>query len=157
MGIIQNHWMPGYRKIQALREIFPALFLPGGYFKNYHHEMDAELKEIIIHESENPEIDLAVFHAHGDDDVQYLLGIEPASTIGQHVEAIKKFLRSKLHQAKKENQSLDETIKNYQDDHQIPDAWFEDAFSDSLILADSLWGARQDLYASDVRSSSVSG
>jgi len=137
-------------ELHALRELFPQLYLPGGKIKNYYHEMNPELKEIIIQELQNPEIDLAIFHAHGDDDVQYLLGIDPASTIGEHVEAIKKFVRSKQRQAKRRNKSLEELINHYKDDYDIPDAWFAGAFSDSLQQADSIWSAKQDLFASDV-------
>ncbi len=138
-------------EFQSMREIFPQFFIPGGYLRNYYHEMDAELKEVLIHELQDPELDLGIFHAHGDDDVQYLLGIEPASTIGQHVESIKKFLRSKLRQAERRKKSVEEAKEYYQTEYDIPDTWFAGALSDSLRLADSIWAAKQDLYAQDVR------
>lgn len=135
----------------SFRELFPDLFKPGGQLKNYYHEMSSELKEIIIQELKNPENDMAIFHAHGGDDTQYLLGIDPPSALGEHVEAIKKFVRSKQRSAKKRKKSIEELQAHYRETYSIPDSWLEGTFSDSLILLDSIWSAKQDLYAADLR------
>ncbi|MGD9898707.1 MAG: HEAT repeat domain-containing protein [Calditrichaceae bacterium] len=134
----------------SLREQFPDLFTPGNNLKYYFHSMSRGLKDVILREMQNPDLDLAIFHAHGADDTQYLLGLEPSESINQNVEAIKLFLRSKLRQAKNRGQSVEEAQEYYREKYGIPLPWFEGVFVDSVILADSVMSARMDIYSTDI-------
>ncbi len=104
----------------SLREQFPKLFIPGNNLKYYFHSMGSDLKDVILREMQNSDLDLAIFHAHGADDTQYLLGYEPAESINQNVEAIKLFLRGKLRQAKRRGQAVEEAQEYYREKYGIP-------------------------------------
>jgi HEAT repeat protein len=135
----------------TLREQFPRLYQPGGgVVKNLYHTMSPSMKAILLMEMQDPALDVALFHAHGADDTQYLVGDAPATTLDQHVAAIQEFLRSKLRTAKRRKQNLDEAKAYYAKAHNIPDAWFAGAFTDSVIAADSIAAERADLYVKDI-------
>ncbi|NOZ60504.1 MAG: HEAT repeat domain-containing protein, partial [Calditrichaeota bacterium] len=135
----------------ALREQFPQLYFPGKRLFNYNHSMSPDLKATILRVLAREPINLTVFHAHGAVDTQYLLGNPPAETIGAQTEAIKLFLRSKLRSAKARKKSVAETKLNYMERFNIPLDWFDGAFDDSVMRADSLKAAKMDIYSKDVR------
>ncbi len=137
--------------LQAFREQFPQLYMPGGGVRQLYHAMTPDMKEILLRDLQDPALDMAIFHAHGADDVQYLLGDPPAPMISDHVNAIKTFLRSKLRQARRRKQSVEEAQQYYIKEYGIPDAWFDGAFVDSVKIADSLAALRLDLYIDDIR------
>lgn len=137
--------------IMRYREQFPVMFTSSGRMKTYYHEMDPGLKPIVLSELQNPDLDMAIFHAHGATDRQYLLGFEAASSISQNVESIKLFLRSKMRQAKRRKRSVAEAKLGYMERYNVPLAWFEGAFDDSLIYLDSLLYAGQDIHPEDIR------
>ncbi|MBN1542918.1 HEAT repeat domain-containing protein [candidate division KSB1 bacterium] len=139
-------------ELLSLREQFPRLYRPDAMIKNLYHTMNSELKEIVLLELSNPELDLAIFHAHGAEDMQYLLGETPAVSLGQRVESIRSFLRSKLRSAKRRKQSTAEAQLHYMRDHDIPLSWFAGAFVDSVQQADSLAEVKLDIYISDIES-----
>lgn len=134
----------------TLREQFPQMFIPGGSLTSLEHSMSADLKSIIMNHLQKPELDLVIFHAHGGVEAQYLLGYPPAENIAQNVAAIKLFIRSKLRQAKRDKRPVEETIQYYQDQYGIPETWFEGAFDDSVMVADSLYSANLDMNISDI-------
>jgi hypothetical protein len=94
---------------------------------------------------------MAIFHAHGDDNLQLLLDYPKAEMINQNVEAIKLFLRSKLRAANDKKQSIEKTKEYYQQEYDIPESWFEGAFSDSIIKMDSLLSYSLDIHLEDIR------
>ncbi len=134
----------------SYREQFPTLFSSQGNIKFYNHVMRTDLKSVILRELQNPLLDMSIFHAHGAASKQYLLGFEPAESILQNIESIKLFLRSKLANAKRKNQSLEEKRQDYMQRYGIPLEWFDDIENDSLKLADSLLYASQDIHIEDI-------
>ncbi len=138
-------------EILSYREQFPRLFSSSGHFLFYNHRMDPNLKYLLIYELEKEPLDLAIFHAHGAPNKQYLLGMEPSRTLRQNVEAIKLFLRGKLRKAKRQKKSLEQVRKKYEKEYGFAPSWFTGAFSDSLEQKDSLLYAAQDMYISDIR------
>ncbi len=134
----------------SLREQFPQLFKPGGKLNFLNFRMSRKMKEIVMTELEKPELDIAVFHAHGNPDVQYLDDYPPAEQISQNAESIKMFLRSKLRSAKRRKRDLQE-VKNYYITHfGVSEKWFEGAFEDSLRVADSLFVYNLELHSKDL-------
>lgn len=133
-----------------LREQFPNLYIPGGYVKNYYHEMSRYMKDIIIRELQEPELDMAVFHAHGGDDAQYLTGYPPPANARQNIEEVKRFVRSKLRTAKRRG-NYEEAREYYLENYDIPERWIENTFDEEVIREDSLYSAYLDIYSSDVR------
>ncbi|MDD5766235.1 MAG: HEAT repeat domain-containing protein [Candidatus Marinimicrobia bacterium] len=137
-------------EILSLREQFAELYSSNGNIRNFYHSMSTQMKGIMLNELQQPKLDVALIHAHGATDTQYLIGYPPAQMIDENISAIQMFLRSKLREAKRRKKSIDETKKYYQESYQIPDEWFEGAFVDSVILSDSVYSAKLDIYTSDV-------
>jgi len=138
-------------EILSLREQFPELYGGSkGNIRNFYHSMSTKMKGVMLNELQQPNLDLALIHAHGATDTQYLIGYPAAEMIDQNVSAVQMFLRSKLREAKSRKKSIGETQKYYQENYQIPDEWFEGAFVDSVILSDSVYSAKLDIYVSDV-------
>jgi len=134
----------------AFREQFPTLFVPGATVQSLNHAMSKDMKEILLSKLQDPGLDLAIFHAHGAEDTQYLLGGSNKNTIDQNVEAVKQFIRGKLLTAKRKNKNVEETLSYYTKAYGIPKEWFDNAFADSVILADSITAAKLDIYLDDV-------
>ncbi|MBN1350502.1 HEAT repeat domain-containing protein [candidate division KSB1 bacterium] len=137
-------------ELLALREQFPQFYQPGGSITNLYHSMRSDLKQTVLRELENPDLDLALFHAHGGVEAQYLLGDPPLPTIAAQVEAIKFFLRGKLRAAKRSKKSIAEVQSDYIKRYNIPPEWFEGAFDDSLTQTDSLAWANRDIEVTDI-------
>lgn len=133
-----------------LKEQFPNLYRPGGLVKNYYHTMSRDMKEILMRELQRPELDMAIFHAHGGYDAQYLIGYPPAANARENVEEIKRFVRSKLRSAKRRG-NYEEAKEYYLENYDIPEHWIEDTFDEESIESDSLYNAALDIYTPDVR------
>lgn len=133
-----------------LREQFPDLYIPGGYIKNYYHEMSRHMKEILTRELQDPRLDMAVFHAHGGDDAQYLLGYPPPASARENIAEIRRFVRSKLRTARRRG-NYDEALEYYLESYGIPEHWTEDTFDEEVMREDSLYNAALDIYSPDVR------
>jgi len=134
----------------TLREQFPQLFVPGGTFTSLEHSMSDDMKTIIINTLQKPELDMVIFHAHGGVEAQYFSGYPEASSIDQNVAAIKMFVRSKLRQAQRRKQSVEDAKAYYIENYGLSEAWFEGVFDDSVIVADSIYSANLDMDISDV-------
>jgi len=133
-----------------LKEQFPHLFKPGASIKNYEHTMKRNMKDILMRELQVPELDMAIFHAHGGDDAQYLTGYPPAGNARQNIENVKRFVRSKLRTAKRRG-NLEEAKDYYITNYDIPEHWVDDVFDPERILEDSLYDAKIDLWSEDVK------
>ena len=133
------------------REQFPLLFSTKGRMLVLNHAMRTDMKAVILKELQNEALGMAVFHAHGADDTQYLIGLEAANSISQNVESIKLFLRSKLRQAKRRKKSVEAVQLDYMQRFNIPIEWFADIWNDSLQTADSILYANQDIYITDIK------
>ncbi len=134
----------------ALREQFPQLFTPGGTLNFLNFEMSRQMKEILMLELEKPEMDLAIFHAHGHPEIQYILDYPKGQSIQTNVEEIKRFLRSKLRSAKRHKRDLEEVKGYYKDNYHVTDEWMKEAFVDSSIKADSIFDHSLDIYSEDI-------
>lgn len=134
-----------------LLEHFPLAFNSGGRFKKYFYEMNKEIKKVILSELENPELDLAIFHAHGVSDAQLLSSYRKARNVNENIESVKFYLRSKLRAAKERGESIDEVKENFKRSLNVPDAWFEGAFDERIMRQDSILNYNLDIYINDIR------
>jgi hypothetical protein len=130
----------------SLSEQFPQLYKAGNRIKNLNHEMDDRMKDIIFREIQDPSLDIAIFHAHGNPDMQYLLDYPHGVSVPGNIEAVKLYFRSKLRSAK----NKEETKEYFKKQYDVTDSWFEGAFTDSVIAADSLLGYSLDIYSADI-------
>ncbi len=131
----------------SLREQFPELFRPGGRIKNLFHSMNNEMKEILLTELQKENLDIVLFHAHGDTDMQLLLAYPIAQNVNQNIESVKLYLRSKLRSAK----NREETKNYFMRELGVPGSWFDGTFDDSLVVADSLLAYKLDIHLDDIR------
>ncbi len=133
------------------REHLPVFFLPGGNLRMLYHQMDLDLKEMTLLQLQQPDLDLAIFHAHGDADAQYLAGLPEGKDVAGNIEAVKYYLRSKLRQAKRQKKSIEQVIIDFQSKLDVPESWFFGAFEDSVIQKDSLLNYGLDIHIEDIR------
>jgi HEAT repeats len=136
----------------SLREQFPQLFSPGGRMKVLDFAMSTEMKEILLTEMQNKELDFALFHAHGAEDLQYINNYPLSRNPNENIEAIKLFMRSKIRTAERRKQDVEKAKEYYIKEYNIPANWLDGIFSDSLIKADSLLDYKLDIHIEDVRS-----
>ncbi|MFA8344464.1 MAG: hypothetical protein ACEPO8_15930 [Rhodothermaceae bacterium] len=133
------------------KEQYPNLFKNKGKFKNLFASMSTKMKTIIMRELENPELDIALFNAHGAPDTQYLIEYPTPMSAKAEVEDIKLFLRHKLRSAKRRKKDLEKTKNYYIKNYGVPENWFDGTFSDSVKTADSLLAYSLDLYSEDLK------
>ncbi len=138
-------------EIVALRDQFPELYQPGGMIKTFYHSMTDDLKEEVLQQLQEPGLDVALFHAHGQQELQYLLGSPATETVRQQIDAVQYFLRSKLRQAKRRKQSLEKAREYYMKNYNVPESWFAGAFDDSVTAADTLAEYKLDIHIQDIR------
>jgi hypothetical protein len=134
----------------ALREQLPQLFLPGGRLRYLYHSSDPNMKNILMRELENKDLDFAMFHAHGDVAMQYLVAYPTPGTLQENAAYIQYYLRDRLRYAKKKNKNLEEEKNSYKVKYNIPEDWFAGAFTDSVNSADSILNHKMDLYSDDL-------
>ena len=134
----------------SLSEQFPQLYKTGGRIKNIHHEMNQDMKAILLQELQDTSLDIAVFHAHGSSDAQLIIDYPDGESVPENIESIKFYLRSKLRSAKERNKSIGDTKQYFIDHFEVPSDWFEGAFVDSVITADSILTASLDIYSEDI-------
>jgi hypothetical protein len=136
---------------QEMREHLPSLFNSGGDLIMLYHQMDFDLKRMTLLQLQQPELDLAIFHAHGNEDAQYLAGLPEGNSVQENIEAIKYYLRSKLRQAQQQKKSVEETMADFKSKLDVPESWFAGAFTDSSIISDSLLNYGLDIHVADIR------
>ena len=134
----------------ALREQFPSLYAPGHKLKKLDHTMSNQMKDILLTELQNPALNVAIFHAHGEDNTQYINNYPEYRSVDGNVEQIKLFLRSKMRSAKRQKRSVDETKAYFMKEYNVPESWFNGSFSDSLVAADSLLDYSLDIHPADI-------
>lgn len=135
-----------------LRELFPQLFSGPGRFEYWNHDMSRDIKDIVMTRIQDPELDLAIFHAHGSADMQLLASYPVAQNTTENIEAVKLYLRGKVRSARDRKQDVQKTIDYFKKELDVPDSWFEGTFFDSVIAADSILNYRLDIYLDDIRS-----
>jgi hypothetical protein len=135
----------------SLREQFPNLFTAGGRLKDLNFAMSPEMKEILLTEVQNKNLDIAIFHAHGAEDIQYINNYPTAKNPTENIEAVKLYLRSKMRTAERRKQDTTKAKEYFAKEFNIPEDWFEGTFSDSLVIADSLLDYKLDIHISDIR------
>lgn len=135
----------------ALREQFPDLYNAGKKLKKLNHTMDDNMKDILLTEMQNPNLDVAIFHAHGDDDRQYINNYPTYKSPEGNIEQVKLYLRGKIRTAKRRKKPVEAEIAHYREWLDVPESWFKGIFSDSLVTADSLLDYSLDIHIEDVQ------
>lgn len=134
----------------AMVHMFPQLGEPGGHYSNYYHSMDSEMKTILSNRL-SESWDMAIFHAHGADDTQYLLGFPPAANTAENIESVKMYLRSKMRQAISWKRNPDDVKAGFIKSLGVPESWFDGSFDKDMITADSIYSVNLDLQVADLK------
>ncbi|MDQ6481845.1 HEAT repeat domain-containing protein [Dyadobacter sp. LHD-138] len=135
----------------ALKEQFPGLFRPGSVTKFMNFRMARFMKFPLLSELNREDLDLAVFHGHGDDETQLINGYPYASNPQPSIDNVKLYLRSKVQAADKKKQNVQELKQGFVEKWGVPMAWMEDALVDSVLVADSLFNASRDISIADIK------
>ncbi len=134
----------------ALKEQFPYVFSSQGKTKFMDFDSRWPIKEYFIAEVQQPDLDVMVFHHHGDSDMQYLNGYKEGSDPTTSIENIKLYIRSKVRSAVRRGSTLEEAINNYVKSLGIPYAWGENALDSVTIAEDSLFNLMLDINMNDI-------
>lgn len=134
----------------TLKEQLPLAFKPGGSAKFINSRMQGDLKSALLAEVQRPDLDLAIFHQHGDSDMQLVSGSPNVSFPQPSIENVRRYLRSKIQMAKRDGRDVEETKKRFQATLGVPLAWMEDALLDSVVKADSLFEVNGSIYMEDI-------
>ncbi|WEK33661.1 MAG: hypothetical protein P0Y53_14305 [Candidatus Pseudobacter hemicellulosilyticus] len=136
----------------SLREQFPQLFRPGNTVKFLNFRMNTYIKQNLMSELQRESLDMAIFHDHGSDDVQLLNGYPYVSNPQPSIENVRRYLRAKVRAAaERKGGDVEKTKQGFVQSLGVPMAWMEDAFIDSVKIADSLFDRSRDMYIDDLR------
>ena len=133
----------------ALREQFPQLFRPGNTVKFYDFTFQFPSKHMYLNEVQRKDLDMLLFHHHGDSDVQYINGYEMPKNVQENIESIKLYLRSKL-PARAKKIGKEEAIAEYAKRYNVPESWCEEAFDEEKQKADSIYHYHMDIHMEEI-------
>lgn len=113
--------------------------------------MSKQIKKIILEELENPQVDLTIFHAHGEPKAKLISGTLPAKSIDENIENIKFYLRSKLRAAIKDEKSIEATKEYFKKSFDITNNWSEGAFDEKIKAQDSITISDVEININDIK------
>ncbi len=131
---------------RALTEQFPFLQNPPQALNYIDYTYDDHVKYRLLAELARKDLDLAILHHHGAEDLQLLNGSPISSNTQVWIDQARKFFRGKIRNSK----DTTATKKYYLDNYPIPEAWVNDAFDPALMEADSLQDVAIDMQISDL-------
>lgn len=135
----------------ALKEQFPALFKVGSQTKFMNFRMAEFMKFPLLSELKREDLDLTIFHGHGDDETQLINAYPYASNPQPSIVNIKRYLRSKVQGADQKKQNVQELKNRFVENMGVPMAWMDNALVDSVQVADSLFNANKDISIADIK------
>lgn len=134
----------------TLKEQFPKVFSTQGRVKFMDFDSNWPIKNYLLEEVQQPELDVMLFHHHGGNDIQYLNGYKNGSDPTTSTENIKLYARSKI-RSMAEKKGKEDAIKHYCEYLNIPRSWVENTFDQDIIDADSLMNLSLDININDIR------
>ncbi len=134
----------------ALKEQFSYAFSSQGKTKFMDFDSQWPIKEYFIAEVQQPDLDVMIFHHHGNADMQYLNGYKEGSDPTTSIENIKLYIRSKVRNAVRRGSTIEEAIDTYVKSLGIPYAWGENALDSATIAEDSLFNLMLDINMNDI-------
>ncbi|MGE5402930.1 MAG: HEAT repeat domain-containing protein, partial [Ignavibacteriales bacterium] len=135
----------------SLREEFPQVYKTGGRLKKLNHNMSPYMKGIILSEIQDPKLDFAIFHAHGDDNLQNLIDYPKSNTIDNSIDIIKLRLRKELREARRNGENIEDTKADLIKQYKVPDEWLAGAFDPVIMAQDSVQDHKMTIYGDDIK------
>lgn len=130
----------------ALTSQFSTLASGEGNLTFIDHTYDDYVRARLMAELTRKDLDLAILHHHGGDDMQYLNGTPRSNLTSQWLEMSKRFFRSRIRRSK----DPQGTMKYYMDQYNVPRSWVSNAFDPALSKQDSLLDAMTDIHIKDM-------
>lgn len=134
----------------ALRNQFPAMFLPGNTIRFFHFTNDRALKFHLLKALQLPETDLAVMHGHGDSDIQLINGYPYVSSPTESKDNILRYLRSKIRAAQESGKDIAAAKANYEKYLDVPVSWMDNALDPAVMKDDSIFNHNLDIHIEDI-------
>ena len=131
----------------ALTDQFVNLSNGKGRLNYIDHTRDNAVKYRLMAEVGREDLDLAMLHHHGSDDMQLLNGTPNANMANVWLEMARKFFRGKIRSASDTTVSKQYYIDNYD----VPESWVSNAFDPEITLQDSLIDASMDIHIEDLK------
>ncbi len=136
----------------ALKDQLPHLFQPGNEARFLNFRMEESMKPVLLSQLQREDMDLAIFHDHGDATSQLISGYPDVSNPQPSIDNIRRYLRSKIQSAQRKKQDTTEAKKHFAALLDLPLSWTDNALSDSVKMADSLYEAGQQISTEDLSS-----
>ncbi len=135
----------------TLLEQFPWLNGQQNRLEYINHADDIHIKHKLMSELQRNNLDIALLHHHGHDDMQYLSGMPKVKSVTGQINGVKQYLRSKLRTAKRKGKDLKKVKNYYSIKLSIPLNWFDGTFDKRIIEEDSIFNAEMDISISDMK------
>ena len=139
----------------ALKSQFPNLFKPGGSIKFLNFRSTEFLKFNLLSELNRPGIDFAYMTGHGTSTLQLLNGYPESSSPQPSMQNVARYIRSKMRSAKEDGRDLTTVKDNFKNSLGLSDKWFDDAFDQKSIDADSIYNLNMDIQIDDIKNANI--
>ncbi|TAJ14679.1 HEAT repeat domain-containing protein [Marinilabiliaceae bacterium JC017] len=134
----------------TLLDQFPGLNKQTNGLNYIDHGMETHIKSRLMSEVQRKDLDIALLHHHGGDDTQYLSGMPKVDGVSLQIDGTKRYLRSKLRNAKRRGKSIQDVKRYYHKSLNVPLNWFDGTFDPAVIKEDSIFNASLDIVIEDV-------
>ncbi|MGM9780586.1 MAG: HEAT repeat domain-containing protein [Candidatus Cryptobacteroides sp.] len=135
---------------KVLYEQIPSLNEKGSRLDFINFDFDTSVKDRLLSSLE--QVDLAVLHHHGYNDMQLLNGSPYASSPDAWLDLAKNYFRGKMRSSRNPSATAESFISRFG----IPEKWLEEASDSLLTVQDSLYERSMDIYPEDVDKYSIS-
>lgn len=131
---------------KALHEQFPSVNNQGGKVDFINFDFDKSVKTRLLAALGDEDLDLAILHHHGYNDMQLLNGSPYESTPDGWLSLARNYFREKMRSSRKPEATRAGFIKRFG----IPGQWLDEASDREYIIRDSLYERSMDIYTDDI-------
>ena len=131
---------------KALHEQIPSVNKPEGKVDFINFDFDKSVKTRLLSALGDEDLDVALLHHHGYNDMQLLNGSPYESTPDGWLSLARNYFREKMRSSRNPEATRKDFIKRFG----IPGEWLDEASDPELIIKDSLYDRSMDIYTDDI-------
>lgn len=131
---------------KALHEQIPSVNKLGGKVDFINFDFDKSVKTRLLSALGDEDLDVALLHHHGYNDMQLLNGSPYESTPDGWLALARNYFREKMRSSRNPEATRKDFIKRFG----IPGEWLDEASDPELIIKDSLYDRSMDIYTDDI-------
>jgi len=135
----------------VLHEQFPALKREECRLDFINFDYDESVKTRLLSALSDKNLDMAILHHHGYNDVQLLNGSPFVSSPDGWLSLAKNYFRTKMRQSR----NPEKTKKDFMEQFGIPGRWLDEAFEKEYADKDSLYARGMNIYTDDISRYSI--